>query len=250
MLNLLDITFQRLAVSLTLATLCAGFSPATIAASSYDVSAGYTLTLTNVTDLANNSVSADDWIVAVEGIFEPTTTIVTTGDGIANADTTSTIDFLDYVFLDIGDAVNQTSTTDGNTNNGTADSAAVHGVYFQNIQNSSAQSLKFSFDYDITATAAITGDDAFAVANVVINGAFFLNVLADVYSTSGPTSADESTSGSFDIEVLPFGFTQMNVDTSSSGNAASTSVIPVPAAVWLFGSGMLGLIGIARKNAA
>ena len=26
------------------------------------------------------------------------------------------------------------------------------------------------------------------------------------------------------------------------------NVVPVPAAVWLFGSGLLGLIGIARKN--
>jgi len=29
-----------------------------------------------------------------------------------------------------------------------------------------------------------------------------------------------------------------------------TSVVPVPAAVWLFGSGMLGLIGVARRRKA
>ena len=31
---------------------------------------------------------------------------------------------------------------------------------------------------------------------------------------------------------------------------ASPAVVPVPAAVWLFGSGMLGLIGVARRNKA
>ncbi len=31
---------------------------------------------------------------------------------------------------------------------------------------------------------------------------------------------------------------------------ASPVVVPVPAAVWLFGSGMLGLIGVARRNKA
>ncbi len=31
---------------------------------------------------------------------------------------------------------------------------------------------------------------------------------------------------------------------------ATTSVVPVPAAVWLFGTGLLGLAGIARKKAA
>ena len=32
-------------------------------------------------------------------------------------------------------------------------------------------------------------------------------------------------------------------------NARAFSVVPVPAAVWLFASGLLGLIGIARKRA-
>ena len=31
---------------------------------------------------------------------------------------------------------------------------------------------------------------------------------------------------------------------------ADAAVIPVPAAVWLFGSGLLGLIGIARRKKA
>jgi hypothetical protein len=31
---------------------------------------------------------------------------------------------------------------------------------------------------------------------------------------------------------------------------ASPVVVPVPAALWLFGSGMLGLIGVARRNKA
>ena len=29
-----------------------------------------------------------------------------------------------------------------------------------------------------------------------------------------------------------------------------TTVVPVPAAVWLFGSGLLGLIGVARRKKA
>ena len=29
---------------------------------------------------------------------------------------------------------------------------------------------------------------------------------------------------------------------------SGASVVPVPAAVWLFGSGLLGLVGIARRN--
>ena len=31
-------------------------------------------------------------------------------------------------------------------------------------------------------------------------------------------------------------------------NGTAATVIPVPAAVWLFGSGLLGLVGVARRK--
>jgi len=37
---------------------------------------------------------------------------------------------------------------------------------------------------------------------------------------------------------------------STSGGIAKIGAVPVPAAVWLFGSGLLGLAGIARRKAA
>ena len=51
-----------------------------------------------------------------------------------------------------------------------------------------------------------------------------------------------------------FGFT-LGYDFDLDGNATAistsvlnTSVVPVPAAAWLFGSGLLGLVGIARRK--
>jgi hypothetical protein len=35
---------------------------------------------------------------------------------------------------------------------------------------------------------------------------------------------------------------------SSDWNVNITGVVPVPPAVWLFGSGLLGLVGIARRR--
>jgi uncharacterized lipoprotein YmbA len=43
-----------------------------------------------------------------------------------------------------------------------------------------------------------------------------------------------------------------SLTTQTSGailSAYQPAVVPVPAAVWLFGSGLLGLIGIARRKA-
>ena len=36
--------------------------------------------------------------------------------------------------------------------------------------------------------------------------------------------------------------------TRSAGFLLTTSAVPVPAAVWLFGSGLIGLIGVARRK--
>lgn len=35
---------------------------------------------------------------------------------------------------------------------------------------------------------------------------------------------------------------------SFSGDAGTVSAVPVPAAVWLFGSGLVGLVGVARRK--
>ena len=39
-----------------------------------------------------------------------------------------------------------------------------------------------------------------------------------------------------------------NCDFDPSGNLCKPSSVPVPAAVWLFGSGLLGLVGVARRK--
>jgi len=49
------------------------------------------------------------------------------------------------------------------------------------------------------------------------------------------------------------GFFVLTAQTANQVNfswSSSTAAVPVPAAVWLFASGLLGLVGIARKNAA
>ena len=48
------------------------------------------------------------------------------------------------------------------------------------------------------------------------------------------------------------GFTLLNAtwwfQTDGTADFSSASVVPVPAAIWLFGSGFLGLLGIARRR--
>lgn len=75
--------------------------------------------------------------------------------------------------------------------------------------------------------------------------------LSEVLSVSSLAAFQDSTSDS-----LFFGMYLNNNDgeeTAISGSitnySASISSVPIPATIWLFGSGLLGLFGIARNNA-
>jgi hypothetical protein len=115
------------------------------------------------------------------------------------------------------------------------------------------------------------GDQGFAQAAVLDNVSGFLN--ADVSSfLTGVTTKD------FDIAVLTFstvglGTSPLDLSVGTYTGSGSdivwgdgdgfaipqptyadgsvmVSAVPVPAAVWLFGSGLLGLIGVARRHNA
>ena len=94
-----------------------------------------------------------------------------------------------------------------------------------------------------SSTAALTGDNAtlgplsayIGTGNVSIS----INQLGQLFTdeTDGDNGYVNSRSGT--------------VSTSGSIDVTySYSVVPVPAALWLFGSGLLGLIGVARRKKA
>jgi hypothetical protein len=248
MMKLLKTDFKSLAVALILGAFSTGFTPAATASSIYDATAELTLTLNSVTDLDGNAVAADNWFVGVEPLF-PNTTMDSTGDASANASTTSSI--TSYVFLNLLDEVSITATSNGTASNGTATSSANVGIYSNAIANNTAQTLLFNFGYDITALTNAVGDDALATASVLISeslgggGTIYVDILASANSL-GSSLDDQSTVGSFSIELSAYNYGQLNAAISTEGSA--TSVVPVPAAVWLFGSGLLGLVGIARRR--
>ena len=76
----------------------------------------------------------------------------------------------------------------------------------------------------------------------------FVDILAiaDADAVFGPASDDASQNGSILFTLLDGEFNTISGVVDSAGEAAS--VVPVPAAFWLFGSGLLGLVGIARRK--
>ena len=78
----------------------------------------------------------------------------------------------------------------------------------------------------------------------------------EVFSASGSDTKSNALLSALGIPANTpfdyFGFTIQSANGSViSTDITNTAVVPVPAALWLFGPGLLGLIGVARrKNAA
>lgn len=82
----------------------------------------------------------------------------------------------------------------------------------------------------------------------------------DIHVGTGKTDGITSASAAGTWDPVTGAFTLSWQSLTDSGPKAgfiarielsgTASPVPLPAAVWLFGSGLLGLIGIARKKAA
>ena len=89
--------------------------------------------------------------------------------------------------------------------------------------------IHFNSNYDVL------GID-FAVSEIALLENGFLSTVVDI---------DEAGISGFQF-ISPLTLQQ---DSSYTGGMfVELSAVPVPAAVWLFGSGLLGLIGVARRN--
>lgn len=96
-------------------------------------------------------------------------------------------------------------------------------------------SILSSFTFDATPTLEAGGPNSiYGGSSIVVNG--------------------NTVSGNEGNGVILFGGTYSSISWASTnenwyGFTVGTAV-PVPAAVWLFGSGLLGLVGIARRKKA
>jgi hypothetical protein len=96
------------------------------------------------------------------------------------------------------------------------------------------------------------GSSVFGPVNLAI-GTYWLNLdnafvndADPVYwdENSGPSSASENSVGTIPSEA----FTVLGGTSTSSGVTSTTSTVPEPSSIMLFGSGILGLAGLLRRK--
>ena len=102
-------------------------------------------------------------------------------------------------------------------------------------------------------SAALNGSGVTGISNLTPDpaGRLFLAIPYDAFVLSGDPRYD-SKSALFSSSASTWSVTDLGgqQDVASQNVSIVTfTAVPVPAAIWLFGAGLLGLIGVARKKA-
>ena len=112
----------------------------------------------------------------------------------------------------------------GNFNRG---SAEAYDVLAKGLNNTNAYRYNLNFDLDAAQTTAFMNN-----SNVVVDFADGVLALCGWWNYGNCTE---------NVDVAPYAQVDYTYEVSN---------VPVPAAVWLFGSALLGLAGVARRKKA
>ena len=242
-MKLLKSDFHTFSAAIALCALGMGFAPAASAISTYDAMAEFTLTLTGVTDATGAQVTSG-WDVTAFGDG----VVFTNENGAASA--TGSVSIIDpAVSMRFLDSITQSSTSSGSASNGFAFTDALTDLDID-VDNFSGQALTFSFDFSAmtdAVTSAVFPGTASANATVdMLDDLGYFNILAIADAIDGnPATGTGDLIGSVQFVLLDG---ESNLISGFVDSFGSAEAVPVPAAVWLFGSGLIGLIGIARRK--
>jgi len=93
----------------------------------------------------------------------------------------------------------------------------------------------------------LSGHDGMSAPTIAFKASDDSFVYIEYADISGPNFISISDVGaSFNGQDAAFGY----FEGKWVNNSYSPTIVPIPAAVWLFGSGLLGLVGVARRRKA
>ncbi|MBI5461574.1 MAG: VPLPA-CTERM sorting domain-containing protein [Gammaproteobacteria bacterium] len=137
------------------------------------------------------------------------------------------------VFSSSGQLVSRNGIIETNTVSGTQSSSGLTGTFSFDVPFvfGTPFQLSASLDAFTQALATVPGDEASAYSNFGSSG--YWGGISEVHLANGTVLNGYSLSSTSGFDWT---------------NAYPTSTVPVPAAMWLFGSGLIGLVGVARRR--
>lgn len=226
-------------------------------ASQYRAGAAIEVTLTDIVNL-NNPGNLSELVLQLSGGSEQDYLSVA-GNGVADRTNTLTLNGLSDLSpsngLTTGDVIDLSVTATGSTSSsfGEAESIAAVAAVLDIFNDSATDSYALSFDirYRLSALAEVdqeSSQSASAASFIEIGddegGLSILDQLL-VEAAFGPASPAEDFT-SVTLTLLPFASNSLHLSANAEGAAAS--VVPLPAAAWLFAAALFGLSRHAARQ--
>lgn len=218
------------------------------ASSAFSSYATITYTIDSIANLSNpNSLSGLGISGSFEAVGSPDSYIIASGDGAVTAYNPNVDP--NNIPLTVGSTFVQTFTASGTVSDGSVDTSQV-GWFTLSLENTGTDNytIGIKLDYQLHAEASGTDADSklyldyYTTDNPSL-GSDFIN--ASVFALANVTQTDTSGVVSFN---LGSGITQaFNADVKITGNLQATTV-PLPAAFWLFFSGISGLFAFDKRR--
>ena len=132
------------------------------------------------------------------------------------------------------------------------------GIFVQRAEVTGTGVLSI-FDGSETLTAELNWVDMFsagtagnlnATGSANLSNILYGGVNGDLLALAGAGGGINTASFQFTSPMTLSELFNASTTVTSTSFSGSIAPVPVPAAAWLFGSGLLGLIGIARKKSA
>jgi hypothetical protein len=158
--------------------------------------------------------------------------------------------------MSIGDQLQQSAQVSGSADPGGTADAVVSTDGLIDIVNNSGDLFEIDIELlvDLESTASAGNplfEDAFASSSIevlTLSGQFDYFQLVEADPLLGILDPPVVDTLSFTLTLNSFSSDTVDVFVDSDGFA--NHVVPLPAAFWLLGSGLIGLIGVARRKKA
>lgn len=219
-----------------------------LAASAFSSDATLTYTIQSITNLSNpGDVSG----LEILGYFEQadaSSYAATTGNGVITADNPT------IGPVAVGTSFSRTFAVSGNASDGTATSSHL-GLFRLDFNNlgSDSYAIELALDFELNASAGgQTADtdiflDFYRTDSSDGSSTGFAFINASVFGPQNATMADSSEPLLFNLG--PNASAGLHADVWINGNLQA-SPVPLPAAVWLFATGLLAFSGVRKRTTA